>query len=392
MGRVIVVDLLLPSAGSGGAEMHGVRLINHLDRRRFRPRLLTCRAGGSYEKILAPDIPKAGLAPTWVKSSLGSSLAAIRPLRARWEKETPDVVLSFLPATHAIATRALRGLRDRPALVLGVQNNVDQEKATRTRLRRMLFPGEPDRSYAEADAIVALSHGVGENFRQHYPELGDRLSVIHNIGCEADAEDRSAESLPFPRPTDAYLLVACGRLERQKDYPTMLEAVARVRADKPVELWILGRGKLDAQLRAEAARLGIAGRVRFLGFQSNPFAFMAAADVFVLSSAWEGFGNVIVEAMASGAPVVATDCPFGPAEILDHGAFGRLVPMKDPQRLADEIARMLQDRVARTEFAARGKERARDFLPGVIVPRFEGTLVSAVEKAAANRLSKSGKR
>lgn len=385
---MIVVDLLLPSAGSGGAEMHGVRLINYLDRGRFQPRLLTCRGGGNYEKILASDIPKRALAPDWVRSSLGSSLAAIRPLRRDWAKDPPDVVLSFLPATHVIATRAVRGLRNRPALVLGVQNNVDQEKATRTRLRRMLFPGEPDRSYTMADAIVALSHGVGENFRKHYPELGRCLSVIHNIGCEADAAERSKEPLPFPKPKDAYLLVACGRLEPQKDYPTMLEAVARIRADKPVELWILGRGKLESRLKREVTRLGIAERVRFLGFQANPFAFMAAADVFVLSSAWEGFGNVIVEAMASGAPVVATDCPFGPAEILENGRYGKLVPTRDPQRLAEEIGALLQDCAARAELSLRGRDRARDFLPEVIVPRFEEVLLSAWERPRGAHSSK----
>jgi glycosyltransferase involved in cell wall biosynthesis len=132
-------------------------------------------------------------------------------------------------------------------------------------------------------------------------------------------------------------VLGAGRLTAQKDFATLLSAFALAKERQPLRLIILGEGELRDPLQALASELGVAPEVRFPGFVENPYAFMSRSRVFVLSSAWEGFGLVLVEAMACGTPVVSTDCPAGPAEILEGGKYGRLVPVGDAIALAEAI-------------------------------------------------------
>ena len=143
---------------------------------------------------------------------------------------------------------------------------------------------------------------------------------------------------PFRFCASCRFFPAQGRLTPQKDFPPLLRAFCLVRKEIPgAKLIILGEGRERLRLEQLAAELGLPGSAQFPGFVLNPFAFMARAAVFVLSSRWEGFGNVLVEAMACGTPVVSTDCPSGPSEILDGGTFGRLVPPGDAAALAEAI-------------------------------------------------------
>jgi glycosyltransferase involved in cell wall biosynthesis len=153
------------------------------------------------------------------------------------------------------------------------------------------------------------------------------------------------------------VILGAGRLTAQKDFPTLIRAFALARAAQPMRLILLGEGELREPLRALAADLGIAAQVDLPGFVENPYAFMSRAHVFVLSSAWEGFGLVLVEAMACGTPVVSTDCPAGPAEILMGGRFGRLVPVGDAGAMAEAIRATLADPLP----ADRLRSRAGDF-------------------------------
>jgi glycosyltransferase involved in cell wall biosynthesis len=139
------------------------------------------------------------------------------------------------------------------------------------------------------------------------------------------------------------VILAVGRLTKAKDYPTLFRAFSLVRQVRPAKLLILGEGEERSNLERLAIELGIQNDVSMPGFVDNPFAFMAKASVFVLSSAWEGFGNVLVEALACGCPVVATDCRSGPREILDNGRYGRLVPVGDHEALAKAILETLDN-------------------------------------------------
>jgi glycosyltransferase involved in cell wall biosynthesis len=139
------------------------------------------------------------------------------------------------------------------------------------------------------------------------------------------------------------VILGVGRLATQKDFSTLLHAFARVRSQRPARLLILGEGDKRFELEALAQNLGLARDVRLPGYADNPFAYMRRCSVFVLSSAYEGLPTVLIEAMACGAPVVSTDCPSGPAEILEGGRYGCLVPIGDPDAMASAILTILQD-------------------------------------------------
>jgi len=226
--------------------------------------------------------------------------------------------------------------------------------------------------YPQADAIVAISHGVADDLVTRVGVRRDRITVIHNPVDIAGAGALAAEPLDHPwfAPGEPPVVLAAGRLVAQKDFFTMLDAFARVRARRPVRLVVLGDGPLRAALRTRAETLGVAADAAFPGFAANPFRFMARAGVFALSSRWEGFGVVLVEALACGCPVVSTDCPSGPAEILEHGRWGALVPVGDPARLAEALAAALDD----PEDADARRRRAADFAPERALPAYAQVL------------------
>jgi len=162
---------------------------------------------------------------------------------------------------------------------------------------------------------------------------------------------------PWFAPGAPPVVLGVGRLAPQKDFPTLIRAFARVRAERAARLMILGDGKTPdrrAELLALADELGVAEEVALPGFQPNPFAYMARASLFVLSSAWEGLPGVLVQALACGCPVVSTDCPSGPAEILEQGQYGRLVAVGDEVALADAMRSTLDNPPERDRLRDRG--------------------------------------
>lgn len=360
--RKIHILFFTPSLGNGGAEMHVLRLLNHLDRSQFRLSVAVAQPGGTYEAVLAEDVAVHPLNPPGIRSSAIRMMRAIAPLRQLVQAEQPDILCAFQTHANLAAVWACRTLPQPPKLVLGVQNNPSVQ------CRRSWHPWDRTlRSllstlYPQADKIIALSHGVATALQTMVPRTQNLIEVIYNAGVDAKvlsgAEEPIAQAeLPATEP----LILACGRLHPQKGYPHLLQAMQQVRRVVPAQLWIVGKGAQRAALEAQTQQLGLTDCVQFKGFQKNPYQFMAAADVFVLSSLYEGFGNVIVEAMACGTPVVATDCPYGPAEIIQDGVSGVLVPPANPTTLADAIIRVLTDPALRQTLSTNGRQRSQDF-------------------------------
>jgi glycosyltransferase involved in cell wall biosynthesis len=218
------------------------------------------------------------------------------------------------------------------------------------------------RSYLTADAIVTVSHGVADDLALHAGIPRERITTIYNPVVTPDLLDKAQAPLDHPwfTPGAPPVVLGVGRLHAQKDFPTLLKAFARVRAKQEARLMILGEGKNARKntvqrtaLTALAAQLGVAADVALPGFVDNPFAYMARAAVFALSSAWEGLPGVLIQAMACGCPVVSTDCPSGPAEILENGEYGSLVPVGDDLSLANAILSTLNAPPARDRLQAR---------------------------------------
>lgn len=367
-----------PSLGAGGAEMQILRLLQHLDRRRVTPSLCVARGGGSYESRLPADVT-AHAGSRGIRSSIASVSASIPSLRRRIQSDEPDVVLSLLEHSSLALWAATLTSTKRPKLVLGIQNNFGRSLDSAPALARKVLRPLYLQAYQHADHVIALSQGVARDLTERLPGVSDRTSVVYNAGTDERVE-RLAQAAPSePRPVGA-LLVACGRLDRQKDYPTLLRAFARLESQPAPTLWVVGEGPLRAELQAQCRQLGVAERVRWLGFRENPYALMAAADAFVLSSQWEGFANVVVEALACGTPVVATDCDFGPGEILASGQYGRLVPVADVAALATALSEALAEGKS-PALSDRCKRRARDFS----APRSAEGYAHALERVVAHR-------
>jgi glycosyltransferase involved in cell wall biosynthesis len=215
------------------------------------------------------------------------------------------------------------------------------------------------RFYRFADHVVAISEDIARELRREYNVGSSNLTVIHNPVFTPNITEAAMEPLDDPWFTDGDIpvVLGVGRLADEKRFTDLLGAFYKVKKVRDARLVILGEGPGRAELEREAAKLGISESVRMPGFVDNPFKYMANSAVFVSSSKYEGFGNVIVEALACGCPVVATDCPGGPSEILRDGEYGRLVPVGDTRLLSHAVLETL-DQERDTD---RWVDRAKDF-------------------------------
>jgi len=254
----------------------------------------------------------------------------------------PDALLSALINCNLIAIltqRFANGFKivineqTTPSLSLRSQSAA----GTVLRMMRHLYP--------KADRIVAVSQGVADDLIALLNLPPEKVTVIYNPIVTPELFERAQKPInhPWLEQNRLPVILAVGRLTKAKDYPTLLKAFSLVRQVRPAKLLILGEGEERANLERLAIELGIQNDVSMPGFVDNPFAFMSKASVFVLSSAWEGLPTVLVEALACGCPVVATDCRSGPREILDNGRYGRLVPVGDHEALAKAILETLDN-------------------------------------------------
>lgn len=247
--------------------------------------------------------------------------------------------------------------------------NTERTSAWRARFALRLM----SRAFLRADAVVSHSYGVRDEISRTAGIPRKRITTIYNPVVSRELWGLAQAPLddPWFRPGVPDVILGTGRLVDQKDFPTLLRAFARVRRQRTARLVILGEGEQRSDLEALAAELDVAKDVALPGFVSNPFAWMSRASVFALSSKWEGLGNVVIEALACGCPVVSTDCPSGPAEILDGGKYGRLVPVGDDAALAAALIATLNNPPPRERLIVRGRwftveraaERYVQFIP-----------------------------
>ena len=362
--------------------MQVVRVLNEIEKPGFHVTAAVARGSGSYESRLRRDIPLVSC-QTRFTSSLLSVSGSVLALGRAIDDFAADVVCSVQEHANVALLAAARVSRRRPGVVLGIQNNFSARAKSEPLWARMLLHPAYLRAYANADHVIANSRGVADDIVHRVPSLREKISVVYNAGVDDKLLALAAEPLDCDRASGP-VIVTCGRLTEQKDQGTLLRAFALIDSQPAPELWILGEGEELPALEALARELGVSSRVRFLGFRSNPYPFLAAADVFALSSRWEGFGNVVVEALACGTPVVSTDCPHGPREILEGGRYGRLVPVGDPRALGEALREALLERETtnRQELRARASVfSARESAAGY------AAVLSAVARSRASSRS-----
>lgn len=273
---------------------------------------------------------------------------AIPELARYLARERPPALLAAKDRAGraAVIARMLAGGSTRLGLRLGT--NLSEAMSERSAFERWLRYFPIRRLYPRIDRIIAVSEGVAADTARIAGVERAKIRVIRNPVITPELPALAAATCPHPwlEPGQPPVLMGAGRLQRQKDFPTLIRAFAKVREVRDCRLMILGEGAGREKLEQLISELGLRDAVAMPGFQSNPYAYLARAAVFVLSSAWEGSPNVLTEAMALGVPVVATDCPSGPSEILDHGRHGHLVPVGDIECMADAMLKTLEAPVA----------------------------------------------
>ncbi|NKF21652.1 glycosyltransferase [Solimonas marina] len=259
---------------------------------------------------------------------------------ARYLREVrPDALLVAKDRAGRAALKAKRRAGVDTPVFIRLGTNLSAALERKDAFSRWLRVAPMRRLYPRASGVIAVSGGVKDDTLRVTGLPASRVHVIRNPVITAKLDAQAAEPVPHDWLRDKTLpvVMGMGRLTRQKDFPTLLRAFAALQKTTPSRLIILGEGKDRDALTALAQGLGIADRVLLAGFQKNPYAWVARADLFVLSSAWEGSPNALTEALALGIPSVSTDCPSGPIEILDRGRYGPLVAVGDHAGLASAM-------------------------------------------------------
>ncbi len=327
------VALLIPSLAVGGAEKVMVALANQFTLE-FRAVDMVLQQSGPLAYELDSDVNRHFLPARNYRTYT-------RQLVSYYEEFRPDFVLTSIYVTGLCALIARLLSKHKPKIVVGAHNlfsakvgrpdNI-KDKYLLSSAARLLFP--------LADAVVCVSNGVANDLMQHVPLTQNKLHVIYNPVVPQDLDELVCEPVAHPwlqAGRSQATIVSLGRLVPQKGLDTLLRALQIGPLD--ARLIILGDGPSRELLERLALELGIRDRVDFVGTDLNPFKYLARADLFVMTSRWEGFGNTLVEALACGCPVVATNCESGPSEILEGGRFGSLVPVD----AVDQIAISMHD-------------------------------------------------
>lgn len=274
-------------------------------------------------------------------------------------KRKPNVLISTLDDANVIAIIAKCLSGSQATSVIRVANTCSLSMQEMKPVKRFLLACGVRFLYRFTDAIIAISKGVADDLSKNFAIPGEKIKVIYNPINREDVSEKSKQIPDHPWLQDKKIPIVLnvGRLAEQKDQSTLMEAFSRLRTKRKAKLIILGEGCNGEKLEQLSKELHIAGEVSLPGFVRNPYAYMKKADVFVLSSKWEGFGNVLLEAMACGTQVVSTNCPSGPAEILENGKYGRLVPVGDVEALVKAI----EDTLDTPMDTDRLRNRATDF-------------------------------
>jgi glycosyltransferase involved in cell wall biosynthesis len=373
----------LPTLDGGGAEMNAVRMAGLLRNEGVIPTFAVARGPGSYARYLPADVAVHVLNTGAIQSSTIRLFRSLRPLARLLDELRPDVAVPVMPPSALALLAAVRRSRHKPRVAISLQCTLNQHNRGLRGLFDTIEGKLVRRMFPQADHVIALSRGVAADIAAAVPVLRDRIDVVHNIGLPLPAQIALPEPDVSPPKPGCIRYIACGRLVEQKGYPFLLQAFARVVQEQDAELHILGHGPLKSRLGRLAKDLGIGERIKFLGFRGNPFLHMQAADVFVLSSLWEGFGNVIVEAMAMETPVISTNCPHGPDEIIRDGENGMLVPPGDAGALAATMLRLARDEELRKRLAQAGKVRAQAFSAERIAAQYAAVLRSVASRGVA---------
>jgi len=339
------VAIFLPSLIGGGAERIMVNLATGLVEQGVKVDLVLANAEGPYLADVDSRVRIINLRARRVLTSLPGLVSYLR-------REKPISILSSMEHVNIIAIWATRLAMVKTRIVVTVHIALSQS-LNKSSFRGRFFCALIRLFYPLADNVVVVSKAARDDFLQTTGLDPKLVSVIYNPVITSELYKKKNETIDHPwfSTGEPPVILGVGRLSKQKDFPNLIHAFALVRKRQNARLVIIGEGNERPNLEKLIDELGIKSDVDLHGFVENSYAYMARSAVFVLSSAYEGLPTVLIESLAVGIPVVSTDCPSGPMEILNGGKYGKLVPMNDSNALAKGILEVLQQEVV-SEVAA----------------------------------------
>ncbi|MEO0498267.1 MAG: glycosyltransferase [Pseudomonadota bacterium] len=378
------VCFLINSMEGGGAERAMANLLHYL---------LPTLDGYDVELLLLDDLTMAQTLPSHLPvkalDGKGSFPRSYSELQRHWSTASnrPDVCVSFLARANVLNVWLARKFGHRAIISERVHTSSHVAASRIAPLLRWITR----MSYPKADQVVAVSRGVQQDLSQNYAVPASKISVIGNAIDEARLTRLATQAPAFPLPDD--FLLGMGRLVPNKNFSLVLEAYAAVAEAPPLVL--LGQGPEEGALREQAARLGIEDRVQFAGFIENPYPIMARARALVSASRAEGFPNTIIEAITLGCPVIATDCPYGPADVITgpvssyppwpEKANGILIAMEDRVAMTAAIQSIGDDDM-RDHYAKKAKERSSAYGHEAVVNAYTDLILNRETQAAVSNM------
>jgi len=333
--------IFLPSLAGGGAERAMVRIANLLAARGYDIDLCTASFSGPYVREVASNVRIVNL-------NSGSVAISLIPLICYLHRNRPDAILSAMTHANVIAVLSKIFMPSKIRIVISERAHISQslkitsfadwKNIVLSLLVRVLYPF--------ADAICAVSEGVARDLETYAKLPPNSARCIYNPFDIDQIDSLARESISHPWFCDGGppIILSVGRLTHQKNFSLLIRSFKLVRKSIKCRLLIMGEGVLHSKLYQESVDLLLTNDdIQIIDFRLNPFPYFTGSSVFVLPSLFEGLPAVLIEAMACGTPVISTDCPSGPREILDNGVYGSLVPVNDEQLMAQAIIHTLQE-------------------------------------------------
>jgi glycosyltransferase involved in cell wall biosynthesis len=338
--RDLKISFFLPSLHGGGAERVVVNLIKEFAKKGISVDLVLANAKGPYLREIPKEVKIFDLKSRRVHFAL--------PKLVRYfKKEKPEIFVSSLSHANIVSIIAKKIARSKTKLFLREDTTLSLAYYNSKSFKTKIMPFLMKLLYPYSDLVIAVSKGIKDDLEKFAKLPENKIKVIYNPIITQDLFIKAKEPVDHPwfAPDSPPVILGVGRLTKAKDFPTLLKAFALVRKEIDSRLVILGEGDDRKSLEKLSKDLDIEEYLWMPGFVDNPYKYMSKASVFVLSSIYEGLPTVLVEALALSCPVVSTDCPSGPDEILENGKYGKLVPVGDHIAMAQAIEEILTGKV-----------------------------------------------
>jgi glycosyltransferase involved in cell wall biosynthesis len=344
------IFFLIPAFRGGGAERVISNIANNLDRKKFEVGIITISEGG-HKYLLSEDVKHFNLGKKKAREAIFSLIRLLR-------KEKPDVVVATVIQSIIILYLTSFFIKKETTIVSRLANHYSKTMESQKSVQRTLFK----KALLASDHIITISHEMEQDLLDNIKIEPQKIQMIYNPIDIKSIQEKAQEEAPAELFNKRPVLTACGRLAEQKGFSYLIKAFGEIKKEfSNAQLLIIGEGELKEELQNLAASVGVEEDTHFLGFQNNPFKYTSRSDIFVLSSLYEGLPSALLEAMACGVPIVSTDCPSGPKEILENGKNGQLVKWGNINELVSGIRNLLNNKELQENYRQRGKNKVMEF-------------------------------